>query len=184
MKDEYLWEKTGDDAEIKRIEDVLSVYRYRETAPPAVIVPVGRSWIRTWRFPFAVAGFAVVLLIVGIGFNVPIGSEGDDVTFIYHPSATQEAPQTVEPEIPESQPRPASPGPRIRREIDPTTVSMPRPRTTRTQKNRTVVLTKQERDAYQQVLLALSISSAKINIVRDTINGVDKKDDGPEVNNR
>jgi hypothetical protein len=47
-----------------------------------------------------------------------------------------------------------------------------------------VVLTKEEREAYEQVLLALSISSSKINIVRDTINGVDQKDIRPEVNNR
>ena len=186
MNDEYLWQKTGDDAEIRRLEEMLAVFRYRETAPPAIAVPVGRSWIRPWRFPFAVtaAGFAGLLLVAGVWLNFP-GQSGSDVTFIYHPSTSQDpVPTEIKVPAPPEQSEPPSPAGRTRREIEPTTVSVPRRAATRSRKTRTVVLTRQEREAYEQVLLALSISSSKINIVRDTINGVDQKDNAPEVNNR
>jgi hypothetical protein len=188
MNDEYLWQKTGDDDQITRLEEALAVFRYRESDPPAVTVLVGRSWIRRWRLPYAVAvaSFAALLFVAGIWFNLP-GRGDDDVTFIYHPSTTQnEVPAEIQLPAPkqELQPPAVSPVRRTNHQIQSTTVSTPRRAVTRTPKTRTVVLTKEEREAYEQVLLALSISSSKINIVRDTINGVDQKDIRPEVNNR
>ena len=36
MNEEYLWDKTGEDAEIQQLENALAAFRYQETAPPAL----------------------------------------------------------------------------------------------------------------------------------------------------
>ncbi len=37
MNENYLWNKTGEDAEIKRLENALQAFRCRNAAPPAVV---------------------------------------------------------------------------------------------------------------------------------------------------
>ena len=34
MKEDYLWDKTGSDPEIEKLENALKAFRYQETAPP------------------------------------------------------------------------------------------------------------------------------------------------------
>ena len=36
MNEDYLWDKTGEDPEIEKLENALQVFRYKETAPPAL----------------------------------------------------------------------------------------------------------------------------------------------------
>ncbi len=38
MKEDYLWDKTGENHEIERLENALKMFRYKETAPPSLIL--------------------------------------------------------------------------------------------------------------------------------------------------
>src|SRR5687767_9954902 len=40
MNKDYLWDKTGRDPEIEKLENALQVFRYQETAPPELPVRV------------------------------------------------------------------------------------------------------------------------------------------------
>src|SRR4028118_2259390 len=67
MNENYLWDKTGADAEIEDLENALQAFRYQETAAPRLpvkVVPVRNiEHRRRVQFAFAVAAcliFAVV----------------------------------------------------------------------------------------------------------------------------
>jgi hypothetical protein len=47
-----------------------------------------------------------------------------------------------------------------------------------------VALTQEERYAYHQLMLALSISSSKLKVVQDAINGVESNETSTKQNDR
>lgn len=201
MNEEYLWQKTGEDPEIARLEKALSVYRYRETDPPAPPVTIVHENGRRWRFriAFATAAFASMVVAALVWFQVANRSD-DDVTFIYHPPIESTGQQPVDTKDPATQlepetqlePQPVRPEKqpvrRGRPEVQTASLVAPAPKRhvarTHPPKAGTAALTKEERYAYQQLMLALSISSSKFNIVRDTINGVEEPESAPKQNNR
>lgn len=193
MNDEYLWQKTGEDPEIAQLENELAVYRYRETDPPVPPVTLVRANGRRWRFTvaFAAAAFASLVVAVMVWVQVTKPSD-DDVTFIYQPAMETNEPQPLDTKGPETQlePQPVRPEkqPVRRGRPDVQTASLAAPRKhvakSHAPKTAAVTLTKEERYAYQQLMLALSISSSKFNIVRDTINGVQEPESAPKQCNR
>jgi hypothetical protein len=71
--DEYLWDKTGSDTEIERLEGALAAFRYKASDPPALPdESTPAKAYRAWsipRFAFAsamAASFAVLLVSIGL----------------------------------------------------------------------------------------------------------------------
>ena len=70
MNENYLWDKTGDDAEIEQLENALQAFRYQETAAPAILaknIPFKtKSNFSFFSLRFAVA-MCAILAIIGAG---------------------------------------------------------------------------------------------------------------------
>src|SRR5215211_2677652 len=70
MKDDYLWDKTGEDAEIRGLENALQAFRFQENAPPELpqkVFTVEReSGRKFFRFGFAFAAFAGVVIVCSV----------------------------------------------------------------------------------------------------------------------
>lgn len=185
MKDEYLWQKTGEDPEIARLEKALAVFRYREDAPPALTVEEELR-PRRWRFAFAIASFAAIAIVVIVSMQMSRTAE-DDIVFV-NESTVATPPPVQSPVTPiRNTGDTAAPKRQSRRDILPTTAALtrrPKPKTPRPEA-RLAALTEEERYAYGQLMLALSISSEKLKVVQDAINGAEpNKDSSPRHNNR
>lgn len=184
MNDEYLWQKTGEDPEIAKLENTLAVFRYREDAAPALTITQPAK-PGPWRLlvGFAVPAFAAIAIAAGMWFQ----TDESEITFIHQPPGeTVEKP--VKPAPPVVQPT-AAPKQQIdRRTRGAQSASLIVPRRTRTKthprNSETVALTKEERYAYRQLMLALSISGSQLNIVRNTINGVEDEPSELKQNDR
>ncbi len=182
MKEEYLWDKTGNNPEIERFEDLLSEFRYSEVARtesnivefPSRSKAVPQPWI------FAMAA----CLLVGA---IAIG-----VWNLVKPAIEATPVQTAQGTRPDSiMEKPGVATPIAEIDMNSTSTYMPRPiagvrriNTSPRHKYTTVArkrrhssgatnLTKEEKYAYGQLMLALSITSSKLQIVKDSINGVD-----------
>lgn len=185
MNDEYLWQKTGEDTEVAALENALAVFRYREDAPPALTVhEEARS--RRWRFVFALAPVAAIVIVAIVWMQSSRGID-DDIVFVNE--STVATPPPVQSPAPPTRNTgdTVSPKPQPRREIIPTTAALtrrPKPKSLRPEA-RMAVLTDEERYAYGQLMLALSISSEKLKVVQDAINGVEpNKNSSPRNNDR
>ena len=187
MNDEYLWQKSGEDPETMELENALAVFRYREDDPPAVPIAEQQRPTRRWRFAlaFAVPALAAVVVASVIWLQVGDPLDNSDLIFIYEP-----APAVTEPPAPIPSPvdRPAEPSkqPIRRGEVQPTVASVRRKPNAKTRPHMTtaVALTKEERYAYQQLMLALSISGSKLKAVQDAVNGVEDTGSNTKQNNR
>ena len=196
MNDEYLWQKTGDDPEIEKLEQKLAVFRYRE-APfriPAVEKAVEIPTVPRWRISLAFA-FAVSLIaamLIAIVFMRTSDRNDSDTVFVASP----------ELEIPSSSPPPAAttdekkvtPAPAQKvvpqfAHSKPGIVIRTQPRPDRRTKSKgpsptTVALTEEEKYAYRQLMIALSVSSSKLKIVKDSINGTENIERTNSTNQR
>ncbi|HYJ45177.1 MAG TPA: hypothetical protein VEV81_01095, partial [Pyrinomonadaceae bacterium] len=67
MKEDYLWDKSGEvDADIERLEGMLSGLRYKRPAEPLPLPVVSRPRLRL-NFPLLAAAAALVLLLLAGG---------------------------------------------------------------------------------------------------------------------
>jgi hypothetical protein len=183
MKHDYLWDKTGGDAEIEGLENLLSGLKYELAAPPRL--PVGEvlnasaktPW---WKFSIAFAVPACLLLAVAVGFwtmrlrDDPTASlaASDKPAFAANadPSSTE-----VSPEARRTAPQPerhevAKPLKTIFTQRTRSNDVRPVRSKYRQKKQRFETLTSEERFAYDQLKLALSITGAKLKVVSDTVN--------------
>lgn len=183
MKEEYLWDKTGNDPEIERLEGLLSEFRYSEAArTESNIVEFpsrSKTVLQPWAFAMA-ACLAVGAIAIGV-WN--LANPGSDATPVQTAQVATQAPLMAEPGVV---------GPIVESDMHSPSIDVPRPvavvkrsRTTprpkytavirkRRDSSDTINLTKEEKYAYGQLLLALSITSSKLQIVTDSINGVDE----------
>lgn len=194
MNEEYLWNKTGEDPEIERLEQALAVFRHRENAmPPVLPAAEDTKSAPRWRFSLAFAFAACAAVVFGaviwIQFAGTSGDAEDMITYVANPivegSTSAPQPETAPPAAPQPV-KPASPEPRrVKQRIESTVARTIRGPKTIHRDNRApqgiASLTKEERHAYEQLMLALSITSSKLKIVKDTINGTDNA--GPAKNN-
>ena len=194
MREDYLWDKTGAiDPEIERLENALAVFRYQETEPPALpakIIPFERkapprSFFRL-AFPAFAACAAFVIVCAGIWFqflnkSIEVANDTADTT----------APQIIEKvsnEIPVSKPDDSivkkieSP----KQSVDRNVVKIKRNVPAIARQNKltaqiieakkpAVKLTKEEKYAYSQLMLALSITSSKFKMVKDKVENVEEE---------
>jgi hypothetical protein len=196
MNDEYLWNKTGTDPEIEKLEKVLAVFRYRETTPPPIRQIVAElETPRRFRlsFAFAFASLAIAAALVAAVWlrisNDNFKSENArEIVFVQQsadapetlPAVIQPKPPTRNPDVPD---RPS--GTRRRTITRAGTASYHRPKTKDSApKDSVATLTKEERFAYRQLMLALSITGSKLKIVQDAIDGTQAGVDTETKNQR
>ncbi len=183
MKHDYLWDKTGGDAEIEGLENMLSGLKYEPAAPPRLpVAEVLNESAKTpwWKFSIAFAVPACLLLAVAVGFwTMSLG--GDPVASLAgsdNPAFAAPAEQRsseVSPEAKTATPEPEKP--EIAKPLK--TIFTQRTRSNdvrpvrakyRQKRQRFETLTSEERFAYDQLKLALSITGAKLKVVSDTVN--------------
>lgn len=188
MKDDYLWDRSGDDAEIKRLEEMLAVFRYTEAAAPIFSeAKAPRKGLSAWRPAFAPAfgaGLAVAAVVAaGLWFWQSDNSPEPETNLmaVGNPPEVQKEPASNERERKREVLSRYSSDARVRglKETEPhRAVHKVSQRGTKMlnqigRRAETVKLTREERSAYDQVLLALSITGSKLKIVQDKVNGLD-----------
>lgn len=194
MNNEYLWSKSGNDPEIEKLETALAPLRYREALPPRPTsneVAVGERQPR-WRITWTAFAFAASVAAISIAWAVwplrPVGENGfstvPDLVFV----SGAESPMLnvpAEPTAPDTHIS-VPPARRERRRISPTTASgVRRIKAKDAAPNDSVAtLSDEEKYAYRQLMLALSITGSKLKIVKDTIDGTENTDDNAIKNQR
>ncbi len=199
MKEDYLWDKTGSDPEIEKLETALRFFRYEETAAPVIpakVLPFIKKEFPRRNFPFLRAIAACLALTsISLGVWILISNTKKEIAG----NVLQKS--VVEPDF--ANPiKPADeivPPPKPKEEIKPTfkkTVyiepkSSPKSllvsksgskngahnSTNRKVKNteKTVRLTEEEKYAYEQLMLALSITSSKLKIVKEKVESAENQ---------
>jgi hypothetical protein len=171
--DEYLWNKTGSDPEIEKIEASLRTLAYRPTAPP--VLPAKQFEFAVprpsfFRFSVSFAAAALALLAFGTGWillrNGPNLDQQAGMKVIFQPTVEPIQTEASTPMFTES-PKASAPM-KPRRRPDPT-----RPATSNAIRPQTLVLTKEEADAYRQLMTALTITSTNLKIVKDKLDGTE-----------
>jgi hypothetical protein len=198
MEKDYLWDKTGSDPEIEKLENALRAFRYRETATPALpgkVLQFRKEPVRE-IFPFAkfAAAACIAFIVITLGIWQEISSnkiEGE-----------KDLAKTVEPQIDAAVPNVINVGksdnslikddlivkklgnskqlsePKISRIHKAVPVNV-RQSQTKIENFKhpkpNVALTKEEHYAYNQLMLALSITSSKLKLVKDKVEGIEKQ---------
>jgi len=192
MKEDYLWDKTGAvDPEIERLENALAVFRYQETEPPALpakIIPFERKTPRGFfRLAFAFAACAA-FVIVSLSVLFQFSGKKIEVAKV---STETIAPQAVEKVLDQAPVKNTDDfivergkslkQPAERKIIKVSKVVQPVARQNKLiaqngeVKKPTVILTKEEKFAYDQLMLALSVTSSTFKKVKDKVEGVEEK---------
>lgn len=197
MNEEYLWNKTGADPEIERLENALGAFRFKTgDAPPlpAKILPVEIRPRRSF-FRLGLAFAACAVLAVGF-FAVRFQSIRNEIDAAANLSAATGRPNNTASA--------GKPFAERRAEIAPVKVRGPKPAPVKSfaapkqsgaekikhsaaPKNRpaaetvrgeraarpAVKLSNEEKYAYDSLMLALSITGSKLKMVKDKIEGVE-----------
>ncbi len=193
MENDYLWKKTGNDAEIQGLEDLLSEFRFDQKGvnkiPSATLASVEPTPRRKFVLSFAFAGFAS-LLILSFGFWVLFSaSEQEMVSSVNEPIVAAEplalphSPVEVKtPEVVEN-PNVIKVKYKVSRKRIPARLVDFKVKAQRDNLKsagpKKIILTDEERLAYNKLMLALSITSAKLNLVRTKVEGIDQEEITP-----
>ena len=184
MNDEYLWQRTGEDPEIERLEKALAVFRYREALAATPVVTATDERPRRWRISlaFAFASVVAVAILAAAWFQISRETidRGISPEVVSLPETTSTAfmddqKESSNTDVPER---------RIARNERRPKINLKRASFHRRSKpkDRTpadsfAALTSEERYAYRQLTLALSITGSKLKIVQDTIDGTTDTED-------
>jgi hypothetical protein len=198
MKEDYLWDKTGTDPEIEKLEIALQAFRYQESIAPALpakVVSLKKEPFYGFRFALAAAAcVAFGILALAVWFQVlrnnievndtvakvntteqNITSLPDSYSAAVDNQPVKNADKTAVEKIKFTKRFSA---PKIKRS-DKTSALLAQQNETRAQKIKNAApeirLTKEEKFAYDQLMLALSITSSKLKIVKDKVEGLDEK---------
>lgn len=187
MNEDYLWDKTGEDPEIEKLENALAVFRYKETAPPelpAKVLPfkkkdAPRSFVRYAYAAAACALFAAISFGVLLHYsNNKTGDAAAEVTAIYTPQNNFDSPTaTFLPLIEKSRATKEDSKPKIvkaRKIVSPKAVQN-KFLARNVKQAKPDALTTEEKYAYNQLMLALSITGSKLRLVSDKIEGTEKQ---------
>ncbi len=203
MKEDYLWDKTGGDFDIEQLENTLQAFRYQETAPPglpAKIIPFeAKPSRRLFKLTFAFALFAAIAVVCFSAWfyfpNVKTEIAKDSPKIISPPNVentVKEIPleKTTNLMIENTE----TPKNSIKKEVVkikkfvPQVVRPNKPEAreaaiknaedliaNKQAEKPPVKLTKEETYAYNQLMLALSITSSKLKIVTDKLEGIEEQ---------
>ncbi|MBX7169616.1 MAG: hypothetical protein K1X72_01590 [Pyrinomonadaceae bacterium] len=181
LENDYLWDKTGEDAEIEQLEKSLQVFRYQESNAPFLPkkVAAAKPKFSLFSLRFALSFAACLALLLGglvIWQKVFYKQELLQATIYQTPKDFTIEPIKFVPErefkevpqIPDLVEKPTQISYREK-------ISSPVTRQTKTKRVKPkVVLTAEEKYAYDQLMLALSITSSKFKEVQDKVNGADE----------
>jgi hypothetical protein len=180
MKNDYLWDRSGHDPEIERIERSLDGLRYRPGPAPRISVE-GATWTSFFSFPstlrlaFAGTGLLAVALI-----SIGIWSQFAQKQLILARDIDAKRFSPISPVLPLrlkvkpiDEPVPVNFGkPTIFAPMSRITNISYRSNAKNTRANKTVRLTREERDAFNQLMLALAITGSKLKEIQDKVNGL------------
>ena len=174
MNDEYLWNKTGADAEIEEMENALQGFRFQATGPPALparieVLPEKRTF-NFFKLGFAVAfAAAVVVAMTLIWLRTPVNRSEKRGEFVKNNSENVAVPVSQDPF---STPimDPPMPKPKVINFKPPTTNATRAVKVTAKKEEK---LTPEEKHAYDLLMTALAITSNELKLVKDKINGRD-----------
>ena len=189
MNDEYLWQKTGTDPEIEKMEDTLAVFRYRDAPLPTAaahkVASAERAsrWQISLAFAFASCVAVAILAVAWFQVSREESSSGNapEVVFVAGPEIPGASLPVVTEPTP-AKPQPIEPPTRRSRsgpvKIHPMIASVRRRLNTKDQtpQDSVAALTPEERYAYRQLMLALSITGSKLKIVQNVIDGTEDTD--------
>jgi hypothetical protein len=177
MKDNYLWDRTGEpDSEVQQLEELLGSLRYQ---PRPLLIPATMNIRRRRAFiPLAIAA-AIALLMIGtaLWFRFASSKPGrvEQAKSGSQPLAAPDQGRQPSPEsvAVSSEPKIQTPNFAERRRVKPGFVPL-RPR--RPIQTPAPVLTEAELAQKEQVLVALRLVSAKLNLAQRKAQGL------PQVN--
>lgn len=209
MKEDYLWNKTGSDPEIKRLENVLKTFRQQDSKAPLIATQTVNfgNRAKTQRnplrlFSFGIASFACLAVVVvgivlfqmsGSGSAEIVKSESDAQaekpaaeTALEITARSDIRPKTNEPDVISDPVQKAGfePGRTIRARKNVKQVSriqnsantLAKFNSPRRTDDQEVILTKEEKYAYDQLMLGLSITSSNLKMVKDKANGIRQRE--------
>ncbi|HUF03806.1 MAG TPA: hypothetical protein VMM38_06480 [Aridibacter sp.] len=187
MNQDYLWNRTGTDAEIEDLERKLAPFRLKAKEAPRIMPASEAPSRRRFGFRLAFAGLSFASVLVA-AFTLLIG--GDVLTDPASLSVSLEnGPSKIVPvEIPEapsfsstSEVREAAVRTKpVERRATPQIDSKPvLPSAEPPSEDQMAKLTKEEREAYDQLLLALSVTTSSLKLVQDKADGNHLADDAP-----
>jgi len=192
MKEDYLWDKTGEDAGIQGLENALKAFRFQENAPPElpqkVFTVEKKNGRRFFQFRFAFAAFAAAITVFSvIWFQIVGGGKipaAETATKATEPKRAEKIAgdsfietRDIEPvKASETAPRDGkSKVVRIRQRSAPVVRSRPAVLRKTKIKEPSETLTAEEKYAYDQLMLALSITGSQLKIVKDKVQGIEEQ---------
>lgn len=205
MNEDYLWNKTGGDPEIERLENALAAFRYKETAAPAIdakVLPFKPKPARKiFQFKFAAAAclvFAAIasVVLIQISADKPNGEndsaravESENVDSIKSKNQKPDDLIIEKPTVPatekssvapiqktENARRAAESKPiKIKQEISVNNRRRDAKPPINKRADTETRLTDEERYAYKQLLLALSVTSSKLQLVKNKVQSKEEK---------
>ena len=177
---DYLWDKTGEpDPEIQQLEEILGTLRYQ---PRPLEIPTGlhigrdRSFFRSYAAPLAIAA-TVAMLLLGLGLWLGLQRlQRSQQQVAKTPDAPQEKPLSSPNEKQNSAVAVASPEPEQKRivesphrRVNPSSLARnsKRDRNTAVKDQQLTLKQQQEaRAAKDQLMLALRVTSMKLNLAQ------------------
>ena len=181
MKEDYLWDKTGADPAIEKLENALSVFQFDEGSlqiPVSVCAPVeGRRYFKFLSFGFAAAacvGVAVISWALWAPVSNPNTVPEPEQAFTRPAEeildtigSKPDVPVTVDVKAPAPDRTAGHYKKAVSKAVRPAAV------TARVKKPAPAAqpFTKEEIYAYNRLMLALSITSDKLNLVKEKIPG-------------
>lgn len=189
MESNYLTDKAGRDTDIERLESLLSQYRYVETEPPALpatnIIEFAKA-PRRRRFALifaASAGLSFVLL-AGVWLRSGETRVTREVASNIELKTEEIISATALPKVePVASAQPAASietKPTAPKRYGPKQIARPSYAVYRSARKPvgTIVLTAEEKYAFDQLMLALAITSSKLKMVREKLDGTEVTQSG------
>ncbi len=197
MKNDYLWNKTGNDSEIEKLETALKQFQFQDSALPEISSNVVQfKNTKTFKFPIfraIAAGFIFAFGLIVFWF-IYAGSEQEIVQTFKPDESAKEINLKVENSV-ENVRKVEKDIYKNSGEIKPEKHFINLKAKSKNQnrnaqkliyknevrktesKNKTqfVKLSVEEKEAYDNLMLALSITSSKLKIVRDKVQNTDEK---------
>lgn len=181
MKNDYLWDKVGEDAEIEELEKTLQVFRYQESAAPLLPIKIAevKHKFSLFSLRFALSFASCIALLLGSFFvwsrvmmQTNVAETAINQNSVERPQIKINLPKI---EISESAPKSQTAPKPINISFRQKEFSAPVIRKVKIKKVAPKVqLTDEEQYAYDQLMLALSITGSKLKQVQDKVNGGDE----------
>ena len=192
MKKDYLWDKTGSDADIENLENSLRVFRFPASDAPEIKSNVVSFEKEKSRKVFPVfrafaAGFIITFVFIGTWF-IYYNSITEIVKSVESRDSVQNelsknkkasnitAPEEVSTEdISEKEFKNAKSKVQKQNFRVQKLIYKPKTKRQKIQKNQILKLTAEEKEAYEKLMLALSITGSKLKIVKDKVQNLDEQ---------